>query len=172
MLSSGVSRMRGLTLLQHVTSESLKHQSIDGDYQFLSQRVEEDVIQGPRLKYIDIVTDTLHASSSDLITWNTLVMMKLRWISEIPREWIDITTNSLETWSARDELSPFHADNRRGYARVTPVALSSVGIPGSSVNSLDKYPTHGLGIYDDYWERFGPLQGCFKGFFQKFGLLV
>ena len=107
-------------------------------------------IQGPRLKYIDIVTDTLHASSSDLITWNTLVMMKLRWISEIPREWIDITTNSLETWSARDELSPFHADNRRGYARVTPVALSSVGFPGSNVNSLDEYPTHGLGIYDDY----------------------
>ena len=31
-------------------------------------------IQGPRLKYIDIVTDTLHASSSDLITWNTLVI--------------------------------------------------------------------------------------------------
>ena len=94
-------------------------------------------IQGPRLKYIDSVTDTLHASSSDLITWNTLVMMKLRWIDEIPREWIDITTNSLETWSARDELSPFHTDNRRGYATVTPVALSSVGIPGSSVNSLD-----------------------------------
>ena len=39
MLSSGVSRMRGSTLLQHVTSEPLKHQSIDGDYQFLSQRV-------------------------------------------------------------------------------------------------------------------------------------
>ena len=32
--------------------------------------------QGPRKKYVDIVTDTLHASSSDLITWNTLVMMK------------------------------------------------------------------------------------------------
>ena len=84
-------------------------------------------IQGPRLKYIDIVTDTLHASSSDLITWNTLVLMKLRWIGEIPRAWIDITTNSLEAWSARDQFSPFHADNRRGYARVTPTALSNVG---------------------------------------------
>ena len=31
-------------------------------------------MQGPRLKYVDIVTDTQHASSSDLITWNTLVM--------------------------------------------------------------------------------------------------
>ena len=39
---------------------------------------EKMFTQGPRLKYIDIVTDTLHASSSDLITWNTLVMMKLR----------------------------------------------------------------------------------------------
>ena len=96
-------------------------------------------IQGPRLKYIDIVTGALHASSSDLIVWNTLVMMKLRCIDEIPKEWIDITYNSLDAWSARDELSPFHTDNRRGYARVTPIALSSVGIPGSSVQSLDKY---------------------------------
>ena len=40
--------------------------------------------QGPRKKYVDIVTDTLHASSSDLITWNTLVMMKLQWIEKIP----------------------------------------------------------------------------------------
>ena len=32
---------------------------------------------GPRKKYVDIVTDTLHASSSDLLTWNTVVMMKL-----------------------------------------------------------------------------------------------
>ena len=86
--------------------------------------------QGPRLKYIDIVTDTVHASSSDLIMWNTLVLMKLRWIGEIPRAWIDITTNSLEEWCARDQLSPFHADNRRGYARVTPIALSNVGMPG------------------------------------------
>ena len=107
-------------------------------------------MQGPRLKYIDIVTDTLHASSSDLITWNTLVMMKLRWFSEIPRQWIDITTNSLEAWDARDQLSQFHDDNRRGYARVTPVALSNVGVPGSSILPLDEYPKHGLGVYDDY----------------------
>ena len=107
-------------------------------------------MQGPRLKYVDIVTDTLHASSSDLITWNTLVMMKLRWLDDIPRQWIDITTNSLETWAARDQLSQFQDDNRRGYARVTPVALSSVGVPGSNILPLDEYPKHGLGIYDDY----------------------
>ena len=34
--------------------------------------------QGPRQKYVDIVTDTIHASSSDLITWNTLVMIKIQ----------------------------------------------------------------------------------------------
>ena len=53
-------------------------------------------------------------------------------------------------WFESSALSLFHSDNRRGYARVTPVALSSVGMPGSSQRSLDKYPTHGLGIYDDY----------------------
>ena len=33
---------------------------------------------------------------------------------------------------------------------MTPVALSSVGVPGSSILPLDEYPKHGLGIYDDY----------------------
>ena len=106
--------------------------------------------QGPRLKYIDIVTDTLHASSSDLIAWNTLVMLKLRWFSEIPRQWLDITTNSLEAWKARDQLSQFHDDNRRGYARVTPVALSHIGVPDSTILRADEYSTEGLGLYDDH----------------------
>ena len=51
--------------------------------------------QGPRLKYVDIVTDTQHASSSDLITWNTLVMMKLRWLNEIPESGL---TSLLTHW--------------------------------------------------------------------------
>ena len=107
-------------------------------------------MQGPRLKYIDIVTDTLHASSSDLLTWNTLVMMKLKWVNIIPRKWLDITTHSLKAWEERAQLSQFHSDTRRGYARVTPVALSSVGVPGSGTLPQDEYPKHGLGIYDDY----------------------
>ena len=41
---------------------------------------------GPGKNYVDIVTDTLRASSSDLITWNTLVTIKLNWVSCIPRE--------------------------------------------------------------------------------------
>ena len=105
---------------------------------------------GPRLKYVDIVTDTLHASSSDLITWNTLVLLKLRWFTDIPRQWLAITTHSLETWKARDQLSRFHDDNRRGYARVTPIALSHIGVPGSNILHADEYPTEGLGMYDDF----------------------
>ena len=62
---------------------------------------------GPRKKYVDIVTDTLHASSSDLL-------MKLGWINSIPREWIEITTKSLEEWKERDEKPPLLPDNRRG----------------------------------------------------------
>ena len=115
-------------------------------------------MQGPRLKYIDIVTDTLHASSSDLITWNTLVMMKLKWFDHIPRQWVDITTNSLEAWDARDQLSQFHDDTRRGYARVTPVALSHIGVPGSMILPVNEYPQNGLGVYDDF-ETCGAFEG-------------
>ena len=76
-------------------------------------------------------------------------MMKLGWINSIPREWIEITTKSLEEWRERDEKPPFLPDNWRGYARITPVALSRTGIPGSAVHSLDQYPRDGLGIYED-----------------------
>ena len=112
--------------------------------------------QGPRQKYVDIVTDTLHASSSDLITWNTLVMMKLNWIESIPRQWIEITTQSLEAWQVRDEKPPFLPDNRRGYARVTPVALSKVGVPHTRIFASDEYPLHGLGLYENLesWEQY------------------
>ena len=85
--------------------------------------------QGPRQKYVDIVTDTLHASSS--------------------RSWIEITTQSLEAWKQRDEKSLFLPDNRRGYARVTPVALSHVGVPNTGILEMDQYPLHGLGLYED-----------------------
>ena len=100
--------------------------------------------QGPRHKYVDIVTDTIHASSSDLITWNTLVMIKLKWVSIIPRQWLEITTQSLEALKLRDEKSPFLPDNRRGFARVTPVALSKVGVPDTEIHAMDEFPLHGL----------------------------
>ena len=48
--------------------------------------------KGPRRKYVDIVADTLHASSSDfsdLITWNTLVLKMLKWHDAIPRMWLE-----------------------------------------------------------------------------------
>ena len=87
MFNNGVSRMRGSTLLQRVTSRVTEAPKCRWGLPVLVPTCPKKMfIQGPRLKCIDIVTDTLHASSSDLITWNTLVMMKLRWINEIPRE--------------------------------------------------------------------------------------
>ena len=114
--------------------------------------------QGPRPKYVDIVTDTLHASSSDLITWNTLVMIKMKWIETIPRAWLEITTQSLEAWKQRDEKPPFLTDNRRGYARVTPVSLSKVGVPNGRILVMDEYPLDGLGLYEDF-EPWGQYSG-------------
>ena len=112
--------------------------------------------QGPRQKYVDIVTDTIHASSSDLITWNTLVMIKLKWVNLIPRQWLEIATQSLEAWKLRDEKPPFLPDNRRGFARVIPIALSKVGVPNTEIHAMDEFPLHGLGLYDDYesWSRY------------------
>ena len=132
--------------------------------------------QGPRHKYVDIVTDTIHASSSDLITWNTLVMIKLKWVSITPRQWLEITTQSLEAWKLRDEKSPFLPDNRRGFARVTRVALSKVGIPDTEIHAMDEFPLHGLdymmtlshGVDTmDMCGLTGPLDS-FKGMSQEF----
>ena len=86
---------------------------------------------GPRKKYVDIVTDTLHASSSDLITWNTLVMIKLKWLGCIPKA--QITTVSLKEWEARGAKPPF----------------SCLTVGEDMVLPVDQYPFGGLGIYED-----------------------
>ena len=95
-------------------------------------------------------------SSSDLITWNTLVMIKLEWMHRITRQWLEITTQSLEAWKERGDKSPFLPDNRGGYARAMPVALSKVGIPNTKVCSRDEYPLNNLGLYEDFesWEQY------------------
>ena len=72
-------------------------------------------------------------------------MIKLRWIQQIPRQWLEIATQSLEVWKERDEEPPFHLDNRKGYARVTPVALSKAGVPNTALLTMDEYPVEGLG---------------------------
>ena len=79
----------------------------------------------------------------------------VNWIDGIPKQCVEITTQLLEAWKARDEKPPFLPDNRRGYARVTPVALSKAGVPNSQVLTLDEYPLHGLGLYDNFesWEQ-------------------
>ena len=95
---------------------------------------------------MDIVTDTLHASSSDLITWNTLVMKKQGWHDAIPTMWLVITAALLEAWHQRDQEPPFLHDNRRGYARVNPVGLSCQGVPDQAIPPDDQLPLHGLGL--------------------------
>ena len=140
-----------------MTSESWILRDTFGDCLSSFRRVLKKLLaQGPRQKYVDIVTDTIHASSSDLITWNTLIMVKLKWVDLIPRHWLEIATQSLEAWKLRDEKPPFLPDNRRGFARVTPIALSKVGVPNTEIYSMDEYPLHGLGLYDDYesWSKY------------------
>ena len=56
--------------------------------------------QGSRKKYVDIVADTLHASSSDLITSNTLVTKKLQWQEVIPDLRREIAAASLDDWQS------------------------------------------------------------------------
>ena len=85
-------------------------------------------------------------------------MIKLKWIDIIPRQWLEIATLSLESWSQRDEKPPFLPDHRRGYARVTPLALSKAGVPDSKVLAMSEYPLHGLGLYDDF-EPWGQYSG-------------
>ena len=58
--------------------------------------------QGPGKKCVDIVTDTLHASSSDLITWNTLAMTRLKLQDFIPEMWQEIAGASLDEWEERE----------------------------------------------------------------------
>ena len=83
-------------------------------------------------------------------------MIKLKWVNLIPRQWLEIATQSLEAWKLRDEKPPFLPDNKRGFARVTPIALSKVGVPNTEIHAMDEFPLHGLGLYDDYesWSRY------------------
>ena len=67
--NSGVARMHGLTLPQHVTFWVVDASKYRWGLPVLVPTCPKKMfMQGPRLKYVDIVTDTLHASSSDLIT--------------------------------------------------------------------------------------------------------
>ena len=83
-------------------------------------------------------------------------MIKLEWVDLIPRQWLEIATQSLEAWKLRDEKPPFLSDNRRGFARVTPIALSKVGVTNTEIYAMDEFPLHGLGLYDDYesWRKY------------------
>ena len=41
------------------------------------------------------------------------------------------------------------SDNRRGYARITPVGLTCTGVPDQKVLPAKQYPLCGLGFYDE-----------------------
>ena len=43
----------------------------------------------------------------------------------------------------------FLTDNRRGYARITPVGLTSTGVPGQELPPADQYSLHGLWFCDE-----------------------
>ena len=75
--------------------------------------------QGVRLKYVDVMSGTLRASSSDLITWNTPAMISCGMTGLLK------TAMSMAAWDERDLLSPFRQASRRGYARIPPVSTSS-----------------------------------------------
>ena len=103
--------------------------------------------QGPRKNFVDIVTDALHASSSDVITCNTLAMVRQELQEFIPATWKEITVASLDAWEERDKQSPFLPDNRGRYAHVRPVGLTCTGKPSPTLMLVDQYPLHALGLY-------------------------
>ena len=98
---------------------------------------------------VDIVTDTLHATSSDLITRNTLAMVRMELQGFIPQAWHEIAAASLAALEESHRQEPFLPDKRRGYARVKPVGLTSTGKAAQLMLSLDQYPMHGLGFCDE-----------------------
>ena len=98
---------------------------------------------------MDIATDKLHASSSDLITRNTLAMMRLKLQRFTPERWQEIAAASLDAWDKRDQQKPFLTDDRRGNARVTPAGLTSTGVTSQTLPPADQCPLHGLGFCDE-----------------------
>ena len=67
-------------------------------------------------------------------------------VARLQEMWHEIAATSLDVWDKRDQQEPFLSDNRRGYARVTPVGLTSTGVPDQMVPPADQYPLHGLGF--------------------------
>ena len=98
---------------------------------------------------MDIVTDTLHASSSDLITWSTLVMISSTGLIAFLENGVRSPLTHLKSarQGMRRHLSYLIIG---GYARVTPAALSKDGVPGQAMYPVDHYPVEGLRIYEDF----------------------
>ena len=65
------------------------------------------LLKEKRLKYVDIVTDTLHPSSSDLITWNALAMLGYSMVHLLKREWLVVASVSLGGWNKKEPTPSF-----------------------------------------------------------------
>ena len=100
---------------------------------------------------MDIVTDTLHASSSDVITWNTLAMVRLNLQDNIPIAhgmklpqpplWhlgMRATGKNLSCLTIVQEVMLVSGH----------VGMTSTGKPSQTVPSLTQYPLRGLGFCD------------------------
>ena len=70
---------------------------------------------------LDIVTDILHASSSDLITWHTLAMVRQKLQEHILPTWHEITVACLEAWKERGRDI-----NRKGFRNLVACGLVSL----------------------------------------------
>ena len=76
-------------------------------------------------------------------------MMRLKLHKFIPDTWLEIAAASFDAWDKRDQQEPFLSNNRRDYARITPVGLSSAGVPGQTLPSADQCPLLLLGFRDE-----------------------
>ena len=80
--------------------------------------------EGVRLKYVNLVTDSMWATSPDSITWKTLVAVLLRY--DVPRSWYCVTNVTLPERESRDQEQPFKETSRRGFARFPPVRTTAL----------------------------------------------
>ena len=99
-------------------------------------------MQGVRHKYVDIMTDSLHASSSDRITSNALAMLSYRMHDHLRRKWTIVAGMSMKIWERKGLAPPFRQDSRQGFACAPPALylqwrmLQSRDVPSPQVGFL------------------------------------
>ena len=89
-----------------------------------------------------VVYERLGKNSSDVDSW----CAEGAWFARLPQYDFRVKNAYGYIWG----LPRKARDNKRGYARVTPVALSKDGVSGQAMYPVDHYPLEGLGIYEDF----------------------